>query len=460
MGEITSTNESNAINIFSPIEHGVVKKFDALFDAREKTLTHWLATKIKNKQEFLHHTFPNLISIGAEHPQLSGGVLYMMGTITKEVPNATESINSIPRRFAEQLSTKKSKELRPILHNIHMNNEPIPTILKPEQTKIVHTELTRAKITKELYDTKMCFVPVQYEKGGKHIDLGKNGSEIAILNRESKIGKTMVFLCSSGGNPKSTESFAVEYALKTGNRVIIIGQPDGANGQMTDQFAQAVYSDAQPPMIDLFRKFKPPSYTPHTEFMKQVIQTILANNEQFDLYGHSGGSLIAKNLLHDPDITKRVKNAVLLNPAGVTTMDAFFPTLFRLRITGKIILQGLKDLPHLFRTNPERDKGELLRTPAFNRRERVTAAVQIGTHYRQPDWDTMKVNGGKIVLYVGGKDIAVGGKQFARFMKKQLQNPNNPLAKSIVLEYDKKGYHGTPWSHPEEVFNKINTYIS
>ena len=49
----------------------------------------------------------------------------------------------------------------------------------------------------------------------------------------------------------------------------------------------------------------------------------------------------------------------------------------------------------------------------------------IGTHYRQPDLDSMKVNGGKIVLYV------------------------------CPVEYDKRAHHATPFAHPEEVMNRI-----
>ena len=79
----SSTGTHNADHLLRPLEQGVVESFDRLFTAREKTLKKWLADQLKHKQEFLHRTFPTLVQMGTEHPQLSGGVLYMMGLITE-----------------------------------------------------------------------------------------------------------------------------------------------------------------------------------------------------------------------------------------------------------------------------------------------------------------------------------------------------------------------------------------
>lgn len=483
MGETGTIGTHNADNILRPIETGMVEKFDTLFAAREKTLTRKVADLIANKQEILARVFPNIITIGAEHPQLSGGALYLMGIITKHVPGGSEAINSIPRRFAERRQTKKVKEVRPVLHTLHTESEapqhPLPpeqSIItrirqatkeqKPlseqqrrEQVRIVMTELKRAKITRELYDLKQCPVNVVYQKEGKTIDLGQNSSEISILNKNSKTGKSMVFICSSAGNPPGAESFAVEHALRTGDKVYIIGQPDGASGHMSKAFADAAVLDANPPYFDFKRRFQPPRYEPHTQFMKQVITTIVPQHEQFDLYSHSGGGLFAKNLLHDPDISKRVKNAVFLNPAGVTTSFTLFPQAFRRLVPFQSALSFIRDIPHVFRSTFELDRNEPKHTPAFWFRDRVTVAIQSGTHYRQPDWDSMKVNGGRIVLYVGGRDRMVGGKQFARFFRNRLQDTQHPTPSPYVLEYDKRAHHVTPFAHPEEVIARIDKHL-
>lgn len=479
MGETGGIGTHNADNILRPIETGMVEKFDRLFAAREKTLARKVADLIANKQEFLARVFPNIITIGAEHPQLSGGALYLMGIITKHVPKGSEAINSIPRRFAERQQTKKAKELRPVLHALHKEaNTPentlpaegsivarirqatkdkktIPEQQRREQMSIVMTELTRAKITRELYDLKQCPINVVYNKEGKTIDLGRNSSEISILNKDSKTGRSMVFICSSAGNPPGVESFAVEYALRTGDKVYVIGQPDGASGYMSNAFADAAVRDANPPYFDLKRQFQSPTYEPHTQFMKQVISTVVPHNEQFDLYSHSGGGIFAKNLLHDPDISQRVKNAVFLNPAGVHTSFTLFPQAFRRLILFQSASSFIRDLPQIFRSTFELDRNEPKHTPAFWFRDRVTVAIQSGTHYRQPDWDSMKVNGGKIVLYVGGRDRMVGGKQFAQFLHRRLQDISHPTPSPYVLEYDKRAHHVTPFARPEEVMNQI-----
>jgi hypothetical protein len=461
----------NSDNLLRPIEQGMVEKFDKLFSAREKTLKRWIADQVTNKQEFLTRTFPTIIQAGAEHPQLAGGALYMMGLLTEHTHAGSEAINSIPRRFAERLHTKgEAKVLRPLLKNIHIAQEethgnkpiepklqqPISTTIKPEQANIINLEIERARITRELYDFQQCPVDVRYEKNGTLMNLGTNSSEISILNKESKTGKTTVFLCSSAGNPPGVESYAVEYALRTGNRVFVIGQPDGASGHMSQAFADAAVADAQPPLFDPLRKFQTPSYEPHTQFMKQAIKKLLPNGETFDLYSHSGGGLMAKNLLHDPEISDRVHNAIFLNPAGTTTMHTLFPVFFRRFTLFRSLAQAIGDLPHIFRSTYDNDRNEGKHTGNFWFRDRVSVAIQSGSHYRQPDWDTMKVRDGKIVLYVGGKDIAVGGKQFAKFINNRLLDSTNPTPSPVVLEYDKNGHHLKPFSHPEEVFNRVS----
>lgn len=449
MGETVPVGRHNADNILRPLETGVVESFDKLFAAREKTLRRRVGDLIRNKQEFLTGTFPNVVRMGTEHPELSGGVLYMMGILTEHIPKGSEAINSIPRRFAEHKSTRHVKDVRSLLRDIHATNEkrgdrdtkivrvgsseirarsaksqtPVETA---EKMRVVNTELLRARITKELYDFTQCPVRVKYAKDGRVIDLGINSSEVSILNKDSKTGKPMVFLCSSAGNPAGVESYAVEYALRTGNKVIIIGHPDGASGFMTKQFADAAVADANPPNVDAGRQFEPPTYEPHTQFFKQAITTLLPEGK-FDLYSHSGGGIMAKNLLNDPDMNKRVTNAVFLNPAGVSTMHTLFPQAFRRMVPVAMAKDMVKDVPHVLRSTFELDRNEPSHNEAFWFRDRVTVAIQSGSHYRQPGWDTMRVNGGKIVLFVGGRDLAVGGKQFASYMQSRLRDKSRPL---------------------------------
>jgi len=475
MGEMQADNAYHAAPFLTPLEQGVVTKFDRLFTRRQKGLKKWLADSITNKQEFLTRTFPNLITIGAEHPQLSGGVLYMMGLISREVPDGSQAVNSIARRFAERKATRKAKYVRTVLTGIHAHNE---TILKqdpaktpdapkeirmfttpepnitPKERIIINKELERTRLTRELFDVTKHMVPVRYKKDNAVVDLGENAGLVSMLNKDSKTGHTMVFLCTSGGDPQGAESFVVAYAQQTGDRVIILGMPDAPGGTMTDAFARAVIDDAKPPALDTKQQFSPPTYTPHTEFFRQMITNVIPDR-QFDLYSHSGSGLVAKNLLHDPDISNRVQNAVFLNPAGVSNISTRVPSLFRTIPAIKQTLRSLSEFPRFIRSTYDRDLREKAKTPEYIFRDTVTRAVQDGSHYRQPGWDSMKVSGkGKIVLYLGKHDALTGGKDFARFMEQRLNDTTIERSKTYV-DLDPQGHHATPFTRPEEVISAL-----
>jgi hypothetical protein len=159
--------------------------------------------------------------------------------------------------------------------------------------------------------------------------------------------------------------------------------------------------------------------------------------------------MIAKNLLNMPDVASRVTNAVFLNSAGVTDMHTRFPVFFRVKPVIDQAIQALQNWRKMIRMNYEKDNRQDANTPEYQFRSSVTVALQDGSHYRQPGWDTMSVNGGKIVLYVGGKDRLVGGREFASFIAPKIQNT------STSLEYDSNGHHGSPFTEPERVFDRL-----
>lgn len=467
MGESAGSQLYNAKNFLHPFEGGLVEKFDRLFEERQKSLKKWAAEAIVNKQEFLTRTFPNIITIGAQHPELSGGTLYILGLVSPHVKNGSEAINSIPRRFAERKATKKDKVTAATLHELHTKQE---TLLRTEpgvklpitsdvRSPIINRELVRANITRELYTFDKKFVDVKYEKNGSIVDLGKNGCLVSTLNKDSITGKTMVFLCSSGGDPPGVESFAVEYAMRTGDKVYVVGMPDSASGHITEAFAEHSYRDTKPPAIDILQKFKPPSYDAHTYFLKNMVASLVGNGT-FDLYAHSGGALMAKNLLNMPYFSKQVNNAVLLNPAGTTDFHTRLPFLFRIKPIVIQLIRSIMEFPHVIRSTHEKDIRQDANTPAYRFRASVNDALQDGSHYRQPGWDTMRVGNGKIVVYVGGRDALTGGRQFARYMEKRLTDTLHPASPDIHLEYDKRAHHATVFTQPEKVLHQLfQTYF-
>jgi hypothetical protein len=468
MAESSASDPYLATNVLHPVEQGVVKKFDALFAAREKTLSHWVARGITNHQEFLGRTMPSLITTGAEHPQLSGGVLYIMGLVTKHVPQGSEAVNSIARRFAERRNTKKDTRLRPILHEIHTATEQafkhpeqkpleklkavsVPKLSDKERT-IVSAEMKRAALTRELYDMHLTTVDVSIDRNGSKLDLGKNGSLVSVLNKNSTTGKSMVFFCSSSGEPPGAESFVVEYAMRTGNKVFVVGQPDAASGRMSQEFADEAKRDASPPMFDLTKQFTPPTYDAHGAFFKQMIRTLLPPDARFDLYSHSGGGIFAKKVLEQQDIGSRIDHAVFLNPAGTANFVSRFPFIFRTLSKLRILMDIVRDFPNNFRAGLEKDIEEDQKSPRYRFRSAVGMAIQNGSHYRQPGWDTLRNPTGTLTYYVGGRDSATNGKQFARFMRPALTAHPDPAVRFV---YDKHGHHGMPFTHPESVLDKV-----
>lgn len=441
MAESVEPGFSKGQHHLRSLEQGAVEGFNRLFEAQERTLKHWMAEQITRHQERLSRMFPNWIRMGAEHPQLAGGVLYMMGLLTEHTPKGSEAINSISRRFAEHKATVAHKELRPVLVAEHQkiettgqrSNPPLP----PEKKKIINRELERARLTRELYGHHTQNVNTQW---------GINNCQVSVLNPNSTKDNA-IFISSSGGDPEGFESFAIEYALRTGKRTYILGQPDGASGHMTPEFAKTVIQNASPPTIDLARSFTAPSYEPHVQFFKKLFASMFSDIPSFELYSHSFGGIMAKKIIEDPAWKSKVSRAVFLNPAGTSTFFTRIPGLFRFMSELRESWNFIKQLPAIIRYSLWKDIGQNRRTQEFRFRDAVTRAVQDGTHYRQDGWNKLVLPNGTLRFVVGGNDHATNGKQFMRFLHQQTGGAN--------LLYNPKGDHESVFAQPEAALDRL-----
>lgn len=103
-------------------------------------------------------------------------------------------------------------------------------------------------------------------------------------------------------------SLAMELALG-GRKVVFAAQPESFMGKTTDEYRNAIKDSSSP--------------EPHVAYFKELINQLIPDGQEFDLWGYSFGGSIAAGLLREKSIQERVKNAVLLCPAGVVDQKPF-----------------------------------------------------------------------------------------------------------------------------------------
>lgn len=109
-------------------------------------------------------------------------------------------------------------------------------------------------------------------------------------------------------------SLAMELAL-SGRKVVFAAHPESFMGTTTDEYRNAIKDGSDP--------------EPHVAYFKELINQLVPEGQEFELWGYSFGGSITAGLLRDPEIQERVKNAVLLCPAGVVDQKPFWQNPFR-----------------------------------------------------------------------------------------------------------------------------------
>ena len=384
-------------NSFEPIENST------------HTLARWAGTLL------------NLI--GQETPQfVHGGILYWKGITTSILDNS----KSIPLREA------RAEAFNKILNSYNKN----------EKRKIIREEHKRKRLTQELYDHHL----IEVETSN-----GRLGGQVSILNPHAE-GIPIVVILGSSNDPESMESALVSLGMQTEQKIIAFGYPCAPNGKISKDFAKAVKKDTKQAQKS-FRKDpkngQPPSYAPYAEFFDALLQhpdisAHLQNDENFDLWSYSGGAAIAAKLC--AKYQNRINNAVFLNPAGSATFSIDSDREFEQNMAkqGKLTFaEGKKYFRYTWWDDP--------RLPLLSKDKRLKFStwqnLGRGTHYRIPEWDTVKTKG-NILVFSGGMD-------YATMSRSTFSDENKPDNDAIHVLYEPEAHHITLLAFPDETIESI-----
>lgn len=214
----------------------------------------------------------------------------------------------------------------------------------------------------------------------------------------------------------------VEELALNGRKVITLGYPESTLGNLTPEFAQAS-SESK-------------TYAPHTAYFKGAINKLVGDGE-FELWGHSTGSAIDGSLLADPEISRRVTNAVLLSPASSVDQSELSLNVGIVRDFAAI-KRYLPDFSKFSFIPQGGKKGSLKRTVYDSMLEHVRTKF---------DYTTSHVKeGGKIVVISGPNDKVVKSSEAKEDFEK---NPQ------VVFREMPNGYHSTPTLKPEATINLV-----
>lgn len=175
-----------------------------------------------------------------------------------------------------------------------------------------------------------------------------------------------------------------------GRSVIVVGMPDSQMGQVTSEFSDAVLQSS--------------TLEPHANFFKAAINKLVGENAPVELWGMSAGSMITAEILNDPKYQERVKQAVLLSPAGTSeqgikrqNIGVATEALRVFKRPSKGAHYSLTMARHEDQT-PKSEEDKAIAGSTFN-------AVREKTLKKFDPFKTMKVaDGGQITVVSGTKD--------------------------------------------------------
>lgn len=144
------------------------------------------------------------------------------------------------------------------------------------------------------------------------VDMGKLGIQKAnyvdLSFRGTDLTKPpIVFIPGISNDVNGTGEFALELALSTKRRVIMLTYPESPQGKVTKQFCKAVLKSSH--------------FGAHVEFFKGAIQQVVGNDSNFDICGLSAGSVIVSEISKDKDYAKRIGKINLIVPPGMTGLS-------------------------------------------------------------------------------------------------------------------------------------------
>lgn len=227
------------------------------------------------------------------------------------------------------------------------------------------------------------------------------------------------------------DALAQELAF-SGRKIIVIGHPDSWMGQVSPEFTQAVEHS--------------PTLAPHARFFSEAIQKILPDAAELELWGFStGGPAVMEMLASDPHLSKKVTEAVLINPIGAVQQTS------RQLWTGlvKEIKSWISPSFSSYVLTAGREKGETPEAPG-QRKLKIRVRNALMKRIREPSvhWSEAKVReDGRIVVVAGqSDDVTQCRKTF---------NQKTPLPNAQMKVVEFPGNHAAPLAHARELIEQV-----
>lgn len=218
----------------------------------------------------------------------------------------------------------------------------------------------------------------------------------------------------------SVGSLAKEIAYQ-GREVILVGMPDSQMGYVTKEFAEATKNSQ--------------TVEPHSRFFKAAIDELAGKDALVELWGMSAGSMIVAEILNDPFYQERVKNAVLLSPAGTSQQSSRTQNFGVAKEALRVFKRPEKGAHYSLTMSrngdqiQKTDEEKALAQATFN-------AIREKTLNKFEPYNTMRVaDGGQITVVSGKKDDMTRSREGDENFTK------HPQARLISLS---EGVHNTP----------------
>lgn len=229
----------------------------------------------------------------------------------------------------------------------------------------------------------------------------------------------------------SVGSLAKEIAYQ-GRSVIVVGMPESQMGIATKEFADAVKQS--------------PTMEAHAGFFKAVIDKMVGEEQPVELWGMSAGSMITAEILNDPTFSERVKQAVLLSPAGTSEQGMMQQNIGVATEALRVFRRPSRGAHYslvMDRNSNQVQKSESDKDIAGE----IFNSVREKTLTKFEPYHTMKVaEGGQITIVTGRKDAMTRSTE---------SNDQFRAHRQVELISLKNGVHNTPIIQADKVVPKV-----
>lgn len=117
----------------------------------------------------------------------------------------------------------------------------------------------------------------------------------------------IIYIPGISNDVDGSGEFALELALSSKRRVIMITYPESPQGKVAKPFPKAV--------------LKSNNFEPHVNFFEKAIIQIIGDNIDFDMCGVSAGSIMISEISKDKNFADRIGVINLLVPPGITALN-------------------------------------------------------------------------------------------------------------------------------------------